>query len=80
MSRRAAPRSTLSPEAAGLLRGAFEPRYGRPLPDEEVGEIADNLRRFNDVLSSWELEDRARALLPPELGGQPASPRSRDEP
>lgn len=79
MSRRAPQRSGLSAEAIGHIRSAFEPRYKRALPDEEVGEIADNLRRFNDVLASWELEDRARALLAPGSadGDRDANPPAR---
>lgn len=79
MSRRVTPRSSLSPDAAALVRKAFEPRYGRDLADEEVGEIADNLRRFHEVLASYELEDKARALLAPATGDHAASPRSPDE-
>jgi hypothetical protein len=56
---RRAPRNTLAQEVAGPVRAAFEPRYGRALGDDEVGEIADNFRRFNDVLAAWDAEDRA---------------------
>ncbi len=63
MSRRATPRSGRSVEATGRIRDAFEPRYGRALDDTEIDEIADNLRRFHDVLASWDLGDKARALL-----------------
>lgn len=73
MSKRTA-RTTAAPEAAALIRAAFEPRYGHSLAPDAVDGIADRFRRFADVLASFEREDRARAtsasvgpsaLLPP---------------
>ena len=73
--KRRAPRPSVSPEVAALLRAAFEPRYGRKLDDGEVGGMADRLRRFSDVMLGWEAEDRARAALASVCpGGPPPSP------
>lgn len=60
MKRRAA-RPALAPEAAALMRAAFEPRYGRKLDDGELDGMADRLRRFTAIVSGWDAEDRARA-------------------
>ncbi len=60
MKRRAA-RPALAPEAAVLMRAAFEPRYGRKLDDGELDGMADRLRRFTAIVSGWDAEDRARA-------------------
>ena len=58
-------------EAARLLRSALEPRAGRPLSDEEVGEVADNLRRLGELLEGWEVEDRERKGERARRGGDP---------
>lgn len=49
-------------EAQQAVRRAFEPHYHRPLENEEVVEIADNLRRFFAVLARWDEEDRAFSM------------------
>lgn len=74
--KRRAPRPSVSPEAAALLRAALEPRYGRKLDDGEVGAAADRLRRFNDVMLGWEVEDRARAALADAEAALPPSSNS----
>lgn len=43
----------IGPEADAAVRGGFEPLYGRDLLGAEVTEIADNLRRFHEVLRAW---------------------------
>lgn len=60
MKRRAA-RATLAPEAAALMREAFEPRYRGKLDDGELDAMADRIRRFTAIVTGWEAEDRARA-------------------
>ena len=45
--------TSLAPEAAAAMRAAFEPRYDHALAASDIGEIADNLRRFHAVLSAW---------------------------
>ncbi len=42
------------------LRGAFQPLYPEPLTEQDLGEIADNLRRFYTILGEWDAEDRAK--------------------
>jgi hypothetical protein len=80
--KRRAPRPSVSPEAAALLRAALEPRYGRKLDDGEVGAAVDRLRRFSEVMVGWEVEDRARAAqaeaetetaLPPSSNNPPGA-------
>ena len=79
MSKRAA-RAGVTPEAAALIRAAFEPRYGRVLVDADVDGIADRLRRFADVLVEWEGADRTRAAADsgstPVLSPPPRAPRA----
>ena len=79
--KRRPPRPSVSPEAAALLRAAFEPRYGHALADEAVDGIADRFRRLAEVVFSFEQEDRARTALaaaappsPPAVPSPPPSP------
>ena len=78
MSKRTA-RTSAPPEAAALIRAAFEPRYGHALADDAVDGIADRFRRFAEVLVSFEQEDRARAALAAQAP-QPAVPPSSPPP
>lgn len=70
MKRRVA-KAALAPEAAELMRAAFEPRYARKLDDGELDAMADRLRRFTAIVTGWEAEDRARAAL---ASGSPSEP------
>lgn len=47
-------------KAREALRSAFQPYYSEPLTDEDVGEMADNLRRFYSALGELEAAHRAR--------------------
>jgi hypothetical protein len=58
-------RPALAPEAAALMREAFEPRYRRKLDDVELDGMVDQLRRFTAILSRWDAEDRARTAVSP---------------
>lgn len=74
MKRRAA-RATLAPEAAALMREAFDPRYGRKLDDGELDAMADRIRRFTAIVTGWEAEDRARAAASaPDEAAPPSTP------
>ncbi len=70
MTRRPRP-SGLPPEVAAAVRSGFELLYDRPLADAEVGEVADNLRRFHAVLSAW-------SRLPPSNDAPNTPPRTCD--
>lgn len=66
----------LAPEAAALVRQAFEPRYGHALDDAAVEGIADRFRRLTDLLVTWDAEDQARAqAAEPAAPALAASPR-----
>jgi hypothetical protein len=73
--KRRAARATLAPEAALLMREAFEPRYGRKLDDGELDAMADRIRRFTAIVTGWEAEDRARAAASaPGEAAPPSTP------
>ncbi len=50
---------------------AYQPLATEPITRPDAAEIADNLRRFFDVLQDWAVEDAARGVGPwvdrPEL-------------
>lgn len=48
--------SWLSPKLATEVRKVFEPRYKRPLTDEEVGEIAENLTGYMETILKFKYE------------------------
>lgn len=56
MSRRVPP-PRHPPGVAEAVRAAFEPRYGRPLSEDEVGEIQAQLTRLHEVLAAWDTDD-----------------------
>ncbi len=57
MSKKASPYpSWLSPKLAAEVRKVFEPRYKRPLTDEEVGEIAVNLSEYMETILKFKYE------------------------
>jgi hypothetical protein len=73
--KRRAARATLAPEAAALMREAFEPRYGRRLDDGELDAMADRIRRFTAIVTGWDAEDRARsAASAPDEAALPSTP------
>lgn len=47
-------------DAQQAVREAFQPLYGEPLTDHDVGEISDNLRRYYAILAEWDAEDKLR--------------------
>ena len=60
MTRRTSP-LCVDADARKALRAAFQPLYGDPLTDHDVGEISDNLRRYFAILAEWDAEDKLRA-------------------
>lgn len=55
--------SWLSPKLAAEVRKVFEPRYERPLTDEEVGEIAVNLTGYMETILKYRSEQQKEKLL-----------------
>jgi hypothetical protein len=60
VKRRTAP-LYVEEDASKALREAFQPLYGEPLTDHDVGEISDNLGRYFAILAEWDSEDKLRA-------------------
>ena len=46
-----------------LTRRVFEPRAGRPLPEEDLRQIAENLTGFFSVLKDWALREKSSQVL-----------------
>ena len=44
-------------ELLELTRRTWEPRYGRPLSDQELEEIIQNMSAFLRLLSEWNQDE-----------------------
>ena len=54
----------LDDEALDRLAAAYQPLTPDPITRDDAAEIADNLRRYFDVLQEWALEDAAQGVGP----------------
>jgi len=54
----------LADEALDRLAAAYQPLTPEPITRDDAAEIADNLRRYFDVLQEWALDDAAKGVGP----------------
>ena len=54
----------LDDEALDRLAAAYQPLTPDPITRDDAAEIADNLRRYFEVLHDWALEDAAQGVGP----------------
>ena len=54
----------LDDEALDRLAAAYQPLTPDPITRDDAAEIADNLRRYFDVLQEWAIEDAAKGVGP----------------
>jgi len=54
----------LEDEVLDRLAAAYQPLAPEPITRDDAAEIADNLRRYFEVLHDWALEDAAQGVGP----------------
>jgi hypothetical protein len=54
----------LDDEVLDRLAAAYQPLSPEPITRDDAAEIADNLRRYFDVLQEWAIEDAAKGVGP----------------